>query len=473
MSSSTRVIAFLLLLVSASAATARGEVLVRWSLDHVPSRDSLGEVALLIPAANRAAVEEALALKHTVYVELETPSVPAALRVDRLAGVVVPPSASAEELQALRTRLPGARVRTTDERGKWPHVRLNWVTLRNDVLSVASRTEQPWLENNGALVRIAAAARSGTPPLLRYHWQPITISDMHEGPATDNYLVAIAEAGTFGGHLVLPLHEGFQRHLLMGRPEARARWEEIRRYLAFYSWDLPRRYEPIANIAVVTAEPMRDFAMLNLLIRHNLPFELLTPGQLAAREAARLDEHDLVILMDRPEGPQLELVQAFASRGGTVVLTAAAAPAGADVSLRGASEIQREDGGQVSYTVGQGRVVEMREPIADPNVFALQVRELLGPERRPLDIWNGITVLAVPYADPQEQTVMLTLLNYAHEPLPVQLRVRGTFSLVHYETPGEAPVLLPFRQRDGFTEFVLPPLRVGGRVFLSHDAAFD
>jgi hypothetical protein len=416
---------------------------------------------------------QALALNHTVYLELEKPSLPAGLRAEKLAGIVVPSSAPADQLQALRARLPAGRVLMTDERGKWPHVRLNWVTLRNDVLSVASRTEQPWLETNGALVRIAAAAEPDTAPLLRYQWEPITISDMHEGPAADNYLVAIAEAGTFGADLVLPLHERFQRHLVMGRPEARARWQEVRRYLAFYSWDLPRRYQPIANIAVVSAEPMRDFGVLNLLTRHNLPFELLTPGQLGARDAARLDQHDLVILMDRPEQPQLELVQAFASRGGTVVLTAAAVRADEQVSLDGASEMQQEDGGQVSYKVGQGRVVEMRVPIADPNVFALQVRELLGPERRPLDIWNGITVLAAPYADPQERAVMLALLNYAHEPLPVQLRVRGTFSMVHYETPDEAPVLLPFRHRDGFIEFVLPSLRIGGRVFLSQDAAFD
>ena len=36
-----------------------------------------------------------------------------------------------------------------------PHVRLNEVTRRNDVLQVAGRSAQPWLENNGALVRLA------------------------------------------------------------------------------------------------------------------------------------------------------------------------------------------------------------------------------------------------------------------------------------------------------------------------------
>jgi hypothetical protein len=46
------------------------------------------------------------------------------------------------------------------------------------------------------------------------------------------------------------------------------------------------------------------------------------------------------------------------------------------------------------------------------------------------------------------------------------MRVRGTFSRVQYESPEQEPLLLPHEQRNGFTEFVIPALRVGGRVFL-------
>ena len=81
--------------------------------------------------------------------------------------------------------------------------------------------------------------------------------------------------------LLLPLHERFQRRLLLGQPQARAEWGEIRRYVEFYSWSLPGRYRPIANIGVVTANPMQWFEVMNLLMRHNLPFELLAPARLA------------------------------------------------------------------------------------------------------------------------------------------------------------------------------------------------
>jgi len=91
----------------------------------------------------------------------------------------------------------------------------------------------------------------------------------------------------------------------------------------------------------------------------------------------------------------------------------------------------------------------------------------VGREHRVIDIWNGIMVLTASYEAPDRKSVLVTVLNYAHQPLPVQLRVQGTFAVVHYESPEEPAALLPHAHRDGYTEFVLPALRVGGRVFLS------
>jgi hypothetical protein len=202
MSSYARIL-FLLLLVQ--PAPVQGEVLVRWDLDQVPARESLGVSTLLIRVDRTAAIEDALAKGYRVYVELDS-GTPAKLpALERLSGVVVSGSASPKQLAGLKQRLaiPPAHIRSTEDRGKWPHVRLNWVTSEDDVLQVSSRTSQPWLENNGALIRIAQTERHGVAPLLAYPWTPITISDVHQGPALENYLVAIAEAGSFGSDLVL------------------------------------------------------------------------------------------------------------------------------------------------------------------------------------------------------------------------------------------------------------------------------
>ena len=455
-----------LLVLLVLPAGIEAEVLIRWDQGVVPSRESLGVSTLLVPGRNRAAVQNALAQGYTVYLEIEAAALAGVtLPSERLAGVVVKGTASPAQLAQLKQRLrsPGARVLSLEDRGKWPHIRTNWVTKRNDVLQVSSRTAQPWIEQNVALVRTAQAAQAGSAPLLAYRWEPITLSQIDEGPGLEDYLVAIAEAGSFGADLVLHLHERFQKDLLLGKPQARGWWAEIRRYIEFYSWDLPGRYRPIANLGVVTSEPMKSFEVMNLLARHNLPFEIMGPRRLASTSLAAFD---LLIVLNPPPGPQLQILLDFARKGGTVVV------AGVKGSFpwQGATPLVTT-ADRVTYQVGEGQIVEELKAVGDPSAFALEMRQLLGRDRRVIDIWNGITVLSASYEEPGGKSVLVTAVNYAHQPLPVQLRVRGTYAQVHYESPEEGLTLLPYLHRDGHTEFLLPALRIGARVFLSPEAA--
>jgi hypothetical protein len=453
----------LLLLLLGLPASVDADVLIRWDQEHVPSRESLGVRTLVLPEKNSAAIQNALDQGYALYLEVEAAALARLTPpAERLAGIVVKGAASSAQLSDLRQRLRsrGARVLSLDERGKWPHIRTNWVTKRNDVLQVSSRTSQPWIEQNAALVRIGQAAQSGSALALTYRWEPISLSEIDEGPSLENYLVAIAEVGSFGGNLVLPLHERFQKDLLLGKPEARQWWTAIRRHVEFYSGDLPGRYRPIANIGVVTPEPMKSFEVMNLLARHNLPFEIIAPERLAS---GGLDAFDVLVVLNQPAGPQLETLAVLAGKGATVIVADAK---GAAPWQNGMPDVKTEQ--RAIYKVGEGRVVEVLKAVGDPNTFALEVRQLLGRERRVIDIWNGITVLTAPYAEPNGKSVLVTALNYAYQPLPVQMRVRGLFSLVHLDSPEEEPTLLPYQHRDGYTEFVIPALRAGGRVFLSH-----
>jgi hypothetical protein len=459
------VIIFSLLLTFTASAAA--EILVRWDQDQIPPREILGVASVVVPAASAAAVQSALGQGYRVFVQVDASGVstfkPAA---DSIAGVVIKGTPAEKDLLLLKQRLksPG-RVLVLDERGKWPHIRTNWVTANKGVLQVTSRSSQPWIENNAALVRIAEAGGARSAPLLSYPWNPITLSDVDEGPDLVNYLVAIAEAGSFGADLVLPLHERLEKSLLLGQPQARAVWKEIVRYLEFYSWNLPSRYRPVANIGVISAEPMPSFEVMNLLTRHNLPFELISPADLSAR----LPSLAALVVLDAPDAAQTPMLSEFAQKGGAVILAnpkSLAAPGASAWPWRSATP-DVKTAARASYRHGSGRVIEVLTGIGDPNAFAMEIRQVLGPDRRVIDIWNGITVLTAPYLDANGTNLLVTALNYAAQPLPVQLRVQGTFNVVQYESPEEGTTLLPFEHRNGATEFVLPALRIGARIFLS------
>jgi hypothetical protein len=457
-------LSILAILAIATASGASAETLIRWDLDRLPPQAALGVTTLVIPAAQPAAIRAALEQGYRVYIEVEAKAASTFKPIPGTAGVIVKGAPTAEQIGPL-VKWAGP-LRIADDRGKWPHIRTNWVTRNKDVLQVTNRSSQPWLENNEALVRIAMerAPAASSPVLLTYTWQPVTVSDLDRGPRLENYLVAIAEAGSFGADLVLPLHQRFEEALVNGDPDARADWEEIARFVSFYAWNVPFQHRAVANVGVVTADPMRSFEVMNLLARHNLPFVSLAPSALAAQELTGID---LLIVLDDLDDRGLQRVDAFANAGGTALVagTAAVKPGAAALPWHRSAAVKSER--RVSYTVGKGRVVESQDPPSDPNTFALDMRQLLGSGRRIVDIWNGITVLVAPYARRSGDGLLLTALNYAAQPLPIQVRVRGTFSRVQYEAPGQPAALLPFEVRDDGTEFVLPALRIGARIFLT------
>jgi hypothetical protein len=447
-----------------SGGVSRAEVFVRWDLDEVPSRDSLGIATLLIPASRPLALQDALAKGYGVVLDLDAASMSDALvPATPVSGVVVRGDASPQQLDALRQRLrsPGARVMRVDRRGLWPQVRLHRVTLRDDVLQVASRSAQPWLDSNAVFTRIAAAEGDATPLLLAPVREPVTAVERDQGPALEDYLLAIAEAGSFGHDLVLPLHQEFQRRLLLGQPAARAEWRDIRRYLEFFSWDLPRRHRRVRNVGVMTADPMASIEILRLFTRHNLPVEVVPSGALPG---ANLADFALIVALDPLAPAQIPPLAAFARSGGTVVLNGP--PSG--LRWEGAVPVAK-DARQGAYRLGEGRLLQLTDPVGDPDEFALDVRNVLGPQGRVVDVWNGITVLVAPYEDPAGESMLVTIVDYAHASQPIPVRVKGTFSQAHYESPESEPVLLPLRRRNGYTEFDVPAPRVGGRVFLGRE----
>jgi hypothetical protein len=91
----------------------------------------------------------------------------------------------------------------------------------------------------------------------------------------------------------------------------------------------------------------------------------------------------------------------------------------------------------------------------------------MGVQRPSLNLWNSLTTIAVSYREKPDGETIVNLVNYALEPEPVQVQIKGHFSSILYESPeGSCCQSIQPIERDGFTEFVIPGLIIGGKVHL-------
>jgi len=184
--------------------------------------------------------------------------------------------------------------------------------------------------------------------------------------------------------------------------------------------------------------------------------------ELMKRDGQELKGFDIVIVFAKPDAETVERIKNLATGGATVV----AVDAHGKYSWQSSQPVQLNEH-TTSYSVGNGKVLELAAPVSDPETFAQDIRRLLGKRNALLSLWNGLTTIAVPYKDRGARMTLLELVNYAGDPLRLQVQVKGSFTMIRYETPehGCCESLEPVRH-DGFTEFVIPEIRIAGRVHL-------
>ena len=438
---------------------------IRWTYPVVPPAKILGLNDLVI-SWNHGAIsllESGHKQGYHVYLEATSQQASAAAEAgkDIATGVLLKTSPSEQtdvdaSLQTLRSLFPKLTFLVLNP-GKQPQMRGTLVLNKNGILEVSSPTAQPWLDTNLALVRIEQALHPRQVPLYSFEWELTDSLQKAQGPQVEDYLLAVAEAGAFHADLVLSLHDNLQKALAQNDAHGMHLWKQVQGYLEFSSRN-KESLEPAGNIGVLAGDYKKSYEPINLLARHNIPFRILRPTDLAAYRLKQIDV--LVVLASRPQN--VKSITDFVTQGGTAILVDLPGPH----PWQSGRRVQTGDH-WVGYAVGRGRVIELSEPIPDPETFAQDIRRLMDKQRVFISLWNALTTVAIPYLEPHDGVTMLELINYAEEPLRVQVRVKGSFHPIRYETPerGCCESLTPV-QRGGFTEFVVPALRIGGRVHL-------
>jgi hypothetical protein len=466
MSIGNAILVWVFVLISTSAWS---NVFLHWTSSALPPAKELGLNDLVLSWNDSFSSQQKAAQRqgYRVYVEASLGQAAAAAEggAGGLEGIIlaVRQSEHAElekSLSKLRSAHPKLRFLVLNPDGKPPEMRGSLVIKRGSVLEVSSPTAQPWIDTNLALVKIEQRSHLGQVPLYTFSWEGLSDSgEQQPGHAVGDYLLAVAEAGAFHADLVLELEDRLQKALGEHDTQAWTLWNEVRSYANFYSRTVLQGMEAAANVAVVVDDFDTSDEAMNLLARHNIPFEVLRPADLQSED---LEGFDILVVFAKPDRRACERLADVATHGKTVVLVQAHGP----YPWQNRDAVQLNEHA-VSYAVGTGKVLELSEPVTDPETFAQDIRRLLGKQNVLMSLWNGLTTITVPYREHGRMVKVLEFVNYGAEPLRLQVQVKGSFASIRYETPEHqcCESLVPVGH-NGFTEFVIPDLRIAGRVHL-------
>ena len=453
-----------------SVKPAAGDVLLRSTPGPLPPAKAIGvrDIVMRWPVRETPELMKLHALGFRLFFETGSSDLAAAAataeRADA-AGVIIDlkgsdSAADGELLRSSKVAHPKLLFRFLIPGGKQPQMKGRLVVERDGILQVSSPSSQPWLDTNLALARLAETFHTDAMPVL-YDFQWDLSDSLHKqlGPTADEYALAIAEADAIRADVVLDFPEPLHKALAANKSEAWALWSQVKRYIAFSSRVPSQGIQSIANMGVVTSDAQMNYEAVNLLARHNLAFETIRPQDLTAE---RLNAWNAVVVFCSLRSAEIDLLNAFVKRGVIVVL----------VNQRGeypwhSATPVRQDAHSATFNVGSGQVVELAKLVTDPELFARDLRRLIGPERSAVGLWNSLTTLVTAYRQGPGDETVLNVINYADVPENVQVQIKGRFASIQLESPEEGSCrALQAVSRGSFTEFTIPRLMIAARVHL-------
>jgi hypothetical protein len=464
-----------LLLGSVALGTpATAKVFFRAAPSPLPAAGKTGieDLVLVWPLRDSSVVARLRSEGYHVWLECNPKDLAKAVALaDRAAaaGVIIAnianssPSPATDEIHSYAAAHKNLTFRVLIAGGKQPQLKGRLVVERDGVLQVSSPSTQPWLDSNLATVRLAQSTYPDSLPIMYdFRWSASEVPPGAWHPDAGDYALAIAESDAIHSDVVIDLPVSLQEALKAENPEAWSLWKSVMPYLDFASRAQAAKAQPVASLGAVVDNTQASYEPINLLARHNLSFEAVRPAGLTP---ARLSNWNSAVVFCSLGTAAVALFQDFAAKGGIVIFVNSH-----DKFPWHSNQPFRRESHSTTYKIGAGQIVELGEPVIDPENFARDLRRLIGRERSALALWNSLTTLVAGYREPARSETTLYLVNYADRPDNVQVQVKGHFRKIRLEAPGEPCCLsLPFVERGDFTEFTIPSLRIAARVRLDSD----
>ncbi len=428
-------------------------LVVPWAAGVPADVEQPGALAGLVAEAAR----RRLAVVGWVSGSADAAKAAAAAKASGLAALATDGAAPVAGFPVLRFRRRGlepldASGFVGDAEAVWPGMRPLKLDKPGDVDAVSGATSRPWIDSNAWYARLL---RSALAP--KAVWLAFEPPDDGRPTAADAYLVAMADSEAGGGRWVVSLDRALRVGLADGRTDAREAFARIARSAAFFArhagWG---GYRHVGQIGVVSDfEGGNEFLsreLLNLLGRRNALYVAVPKS---AADARSLEGLDAVLYVDEapPDGALRATLDAFAAKGGTVILPAGSKAAGVPDAAASHPRF-------TLFRAGTGRVAVARGPVDDPERLAEDAELLVGHRHDRLRIYN-VGAGQHHYATSADGGAgVLHLLSYPspYPPLTATAWFRKRWARARvWRADGGEPAVAPRVESAGGVEFHVPP----------------
>jgi hypothetical protein len=313
----------------------------------------------------------------------------------------------------------------------------------------AGPTGIPWVDSNGWMSMLEAARN----PSAR-----IWVDTVPKSPrlSTGSYLMAAADAATYGGRLIVQLDPQLASMISAGRPEALDTWKKVSGAAAFFTahndW---LGYTPEAVLGIISdyagENEVMSLELLNLVARTNQQYKVILKEKATASSFKGL--RALLYADVEPPSPELrESILAFVRAGGMLIT----------VPKWGALPPAKDAGSSHSryrqYSYGEGRIAVAIADPDDPYVVANDSVLLISHRYDLLRFWNAGAVGSSLRFSPDRSRRLLQVVFYSARGINrPTVRVAGSCRsamLWTLDQPGPRSVQME-KQADGF-ELYLP-----------------
>lgn len=335
-----------------------------------------------------------------------------------------------------------------------------WPGSRRPDPSVASATQAAWLDANSYLIAWLRCVAPDRKPLLGYRPDADAGVDAAQRVPYGSVELALAEAAALGGQIVLTLPNPYRTALLAGEPHARRAWSALLQTASLLRTAQKDLSGPIASRVAVVATELEDCGeILNLLFRHSVSPRVVPPHGVPAFGSQRV----LVAVGLGRYAAAARAALAFARDGGKVLTAPASAKEAPWWPHAGVKKIAVQTERDV-YAIGKGQIFAYREPVSDPNEFALDVIDALGWRTRDLRIWGTTAVIGILHEKPRG--LWVELLSYSERERDFLVRVEGRFPRAILHRPGSPPQRLRAVLYGSGTEIEIPGMSRFARLAL-------